>query len=61
MFKFGHFNWEIAMTSESVILQYPELLIIYLAIIILDGTNFGIGGHPSNIKVDHLNITKLST
>ncbi len=58
---FCHFNWEIAITSESVISQLTELLIIYLTIIILDVTNFGAGEHPSNIKIVHLNITKLST
>ncbi len=61
MFSFGHLNWETTITSESVISQYPELLIINVIVIILDVTNFDVGGHPSNIKIDNLNITKLST
>jgi hypothetical protein len=60
-FRFGHFNWEITITSESVISQFPELLIIYITIIFLDVTNFGVGEHPSNIEIAYLNITKLST
>jgi hypothetical protein len=58
---FGHFNWEITITSESVIWQSSKLLIIYIRIIFLDVTNFGVGEHPSNIKITELNITKLST
>jgi hypothetical protein len=36
----------------SAILQFPELLTTYLRIIILYVTNFDVGGHPSNIKID---------
>jgi hypothetical protein len=38
-------------------LQSTELLIIYLRIIFLDVTNFGVGKHPSNIEIAILNIT----
>ena len=44
---------------ESVILQFPELLINYIIIIFLDVTNFAVREHPSNIKIVQLNITKL--
>ncbi len=61
MFIFGHFNWETTVNSESVISQSSELLIIYIVIIFLYVTNFGVGEHPSNIEIVYLNITKLST
>jgi hypothetical protein len=52
MFRFGHFNWETIITSESVISHQPELLIIYLSLIILDLTNFDVRGHLSNILIE---------
>ncbi len=61
MFRFGHFNWKITIASGPVISQPAKLLIIYLRIIVLDVTNFGVGEHPSNVKINDLNITKLST
>jgi hypothetical protein len=36
---------------ESVILQSPVLLIIYLVIMILDVTKFHVGEHLSNIEI----------
>jgi hypothetical protein len=59
--RFGHFNLETTINLESVISQTPQSLVIYLVIIILDVTNFEVGGHLSNINIDNLNITKLST
>ncbi len=44
---------------ESVIPQFPESLIIYIKIIILDVTTLDIEEHQSNIKIDYLNISKL--
>jgi hypothetical protein len=61
IFRFNHFSFEIANTSVSVNSQYSELLIIYIRTIVLYVTNFVVGGYPSNIKIGHLNITKLST
>ena len=46
---------------ESEILQEDELLIIYPSIMILDVPNCDVIGHPPNIKIHQLNITKLST
>jgi hypothetical protein len=54
--KLLHYNRQ---KMESVILQFPELLIIYLSLIFLAVTNFDNREHPSNIKMDYLNITKL--
>ncbi len=44
---------------ESVILQYPDLLIINISIILLNVTNFGVGEYPSNVKIVYQNITNL--
>ncbi len=59
MWRFGHLNWQTKITSESVILQSTGSLSIYLSLMFLNATNFGIGEHPSNMKIANLNITKL--
>jgi hypothetical protein len=44
---------------KSVNSQLSEYLIIYISPIFLDVPNFDVVGHPSNIKLDFLNIARL--
>jgi hypothetical protein len=45
---------------ESIMLQAPGSLVIYIIVVFLDVTNSDDEGYVSNIKVDNLNINRIS-